>query len=353
MAQRSSVPRYQLFVGVDIAATTFTVSWLRADGAPSAAQTFPQTPAGFTAVQHLLQTTGVTPATTRVVLEATRSYWVALAVALHQAGDAVSLVNPAKVHNYAKSLPRRGKSDPLDAQLLAQFAAERQPDLWTPPPTIYHELRQRLVARDGLLEMPGTPRVQARNQRPALQQWPVVVPAVQQQIEHLIAEVAAQIALLDAAIARVLVDSAWAVSAERLHSIPGIGLLTAAWILVATVNFSTCASAEAAVCYAGLNPLPRDSGSSIRGRPQIGHGGNGRLRTALYMATLSAAQHHPVIKTFYTRLRAAGKPMKGARCAAARKLLHLAFAVVTKEQRFDPAYQKLPCSTASKLRRAA
>jgi hypothetical protein len=56
------------------------------------------------------------------------------------------------------------------------------------------------------------------------------------------------------------------------------------------------------------------------------------------MATLSASRHNPVIKPFYAHLRAAGKPMKVARCAAARKLLHLAWAVVSKDQNFDPNY---------------
>jgi transposase len=70
----------------------------------------------------------------------------------------------------------------------------------------------------------------------------------------------------------------------------------------------------------------------------IGQTGNARLRRALYLATLSAAQHNPIIKAFYERLRAAGKPMKVARCAAARKLLHLAFAVAKHDQPFDPLY---------------
>src|SRR5213594_1516231 len=87
-----------------------------------------------------------------------------------------------------------------------------------------------------------------------------------------------------------------------------------------------------------LVPLAHESGSSVRGRAQIGHGGQGRLRTALYLATLTAARFNPIIKAYYERLRAAGKPMKVARCAAARKLLHLAWAVVTKRQPFDPTY---------------
>ena len=270
-----------------------------------------------------------------MVLEATSSYWVALAVTLYAAGYRVSVVNPAKVHYYAQSLPRRSKTDQLDAQLLGQFAAERRPELWTPPPGIYHELRQRLVARDGLRAM----QVQAKNQLHALRQWPVVVPAVQEQMESVIATLEEQIRALDLATADVLAASAWAGSALRLQSIPGVGLLTAAWILVATVHFATCPTPETAAGYAGLNPLDYCSGTSIRGRPTHGHGGNARLRTALYMATLSAAQHNPVIKAFYTRLRQAGKAPKVARCAAARKLLCIAWAVVTKQQAFDPAYR--------------
>jgi transposase len=77
----------------------------------------------------------------------------------------------------------------------------------------------------------------------------------------------------------------------------------------------------------------------VRGWRHIGGGGNSRLRTALYMASLSALRINPVIKCFYERLRASGKPHKVAHCAAARKLLHLAWAVVTKAQPFDPAYQ--------------
>jgi transposase len=72
---------------------------------------------------------------------------------------------------------------------------------------------------------------------------------------------------------------------------------------------------------------------------QIGHGGNRRLRTALYLATLSAARHNPVIRAFYQRLCAAGKPKKAARYAAARKLLQLSWAVVKQQRPFDPAYQ--------------
>lgn len=89
-----------------------------------------------------------------------------------------------------------------------------------------------------------------------------------------------------------------------------------------------------------LAPLPRESGTSLRGRPRLGHGGHRRLRTALFLATLSAARYNPTIKVYYDRLRAAGKPSKVARCAAARKLLQLARAVVIHKQAYDPHYHR-------------
>ena len=327
-------PSERLFVGVDIAATSFAAAWSVNGAPPQRARTFAQTPDGFAAFQAALATTGVETAQILIVLEATGSYWITLAVTLHQAGYVVSIGNPAQVHACAGSLPRRAKTDLLDAQLLTQFAAERQPPGWTPPAQVYHELRQRLLVRDGLLTM----RQQARNQRHALHQWPVQIAGALDQLDAVIADLDRRSATLDAELTIVLRDGAWAQSAALLRSITGIGLVTTAWLLVATLNFEACASAERAAAYAGLVPLAHESGTSVRGRAQIGHSGHARLRTALYMATLSAARRNPVIRAQYERLRAAGKPPKVARCAAARKLLHLAYAVATKGEPFNPHY---------------
>ena len=327
---------YQLYVGVDVAAETFVAAWLAPGGKPSAPVTGEQTPAGFAALQRRLRATGSPPAATLIVMEATGNYWVALAVALHEAGYRVAVVNPRQAHHFAKAQLRRAKTDALDARDLAQLAAALRPAPWSPPPAVYHEVRQRLVARDGLLAM----RTQARNQRHALLQWPVVVEAVRQHLDELIADLDRRVDALEAEIAAVLRDSVWAESLVCLTSAPGIGLVTAAWLLVSTLNFALCAGPEALTAYVGLAPVPRESGRTIRGRRAIGHDGNGRLRTALYMATLSAARYNPAIKAFYQRLRAAGKPKKVARCAAARKLLHQACALGSKLQRFDPDHKQ-------------
>ncbi len=175
-------------------------------------------------------------------------------------------------------------------------------------------------------------RQQVRKQLHALIQGPLVIANVRARMEILIATLDGQIAEVEAELAAVVAqDTGWTAAIRRLQRIPGVGLLTAAWLVVGTLSFTLCATAEQATASAGLAPMPRESGSSLRGRATIGRGGNGRLRTPLYMATLSAAQHNPAINACYRRSRDAGKPPKVARCAAARKLLHLVWAIGTKQ----------------------
>lgn len=320
---------YTGFVGVDIAAKTFTATWTPSD--PPRPRSFAQTTNGYQAFDQQLRAAFPDSTTVLVVMEATGSYWIALAVFLHDHGYHVAVINPAQIAHFSKSLPRRPKTDPHDSLLLCQFAQERQPTCWTPPPAVYHELRQRLVARDALMEM----RQQARNQRHALEQWPVHIAAVLTQFTAVIADFDTRIADLDRAIAQVLADGAWAASAALLASIPGLGPTTSAWLLVATLNFALCPTPEAAAAYAGLAPMAHESGTSVRGGAHLGRGGHRRLRTAVYMATLSAARYNPVIRPFFLRLQAKGKPFKVAHCAAARKLVTLAWAVVIKGRPFD------------------
>lgn len=330
-----AVGTYELFVGIDIAATTAEIAIQRPGAKASRSFTIDQTPEGFNRLVHKLQAAGKEPSHVLVVMEATGSYWISLATRLVHDGFQVSVINPSQAHHFAKALLKRAKTDAIDAQTLAQLAIVLQPEPWMPPPQIYYELQQRLAQRDDLLNL----RQQVRNQLHALEQYPEVIASVRTRMESLLSILQSQIDEIEVEIAAALnQDSAWATAAERLQSIKGIGWVTAAWTLVTTLNFTTCETVDSLTAYAGLAPMPRQSGSSVWHRPSIGHSGNGRLRTAFYMATLTAARLNPVIKPFYNRLREAGKPEKVARCAAARKLLHIAWAVVKKDQPFDPNY---------------
>ena len=240
---------------------------------------------------------------------------------------------------------------------LAEFAQTMQPKRWTPPPQFYQELRQRISQRDSLLKFHN----QLENQLLALSVNPVIIESAHNQLEALRTTLLSQIEQMDQELKELLKlelhqqgldqpleeddqthssqEQQWKKNIALLRTIPGIGPLTACWLVVTTLNFTTCGSPEALVHYAGLAPLEYSSGTSIRGRPQIGHSGNGRLRTLLYMGTLTAARYNPSIKVFYQRLREdKHKPVKVARCACARKMLHLAFAIIKSGQPYQKDY---------------
>ena len=335
-AERSS-DSYKLFVGIDIAAETASVAILSQDGIAGAEFTIEQTPSGMKRLKRELLATKKKAGHVLVVMEATGNYWMRLATSLFGAGFAVSIVNPTQACHFAQAILKRAKTDAIDARMLAQYARILQPQPWAPAPPIYEELLQRLSERDNLVQM----RQQVRNQLHALRHRPDVICAVEQRMGQLLVTFQAQIETIEGEIKSLMQQGhAWAIAAQLLQSIPGVGAITAAWLLVATHNFTSCESPEQLAAYAGLAPYPHQSGTSVHHRSSIGHTGHARLRRALYLATLSATRYNPFIKKFYDRLRVQGKPMKVARCAAARKLIHLAWAVVMKQTPFAPDYQQ-------------
>lgn len=328
-------PNYHFFAGVDIAARTYTIATCYRDENPTKARTLPQTPEGYADLKGLLLKSGHNPDQILVVMEATGTYWIELATYLEGANFAVSVINPKQAHDFAGAIGLKPKNDQLDAQTLSRLAATLQPARWTPPPQIYRELYQRLTHRASLLEA----RQQFKNQLHALS-VARPVEGVVTSLENLIETLTTRIKQVDEEIKDLSkLDKDWATSISLLQTISGIGRLTACWLVVVSLNFTTCTSAELLTLYAGLAPIERSSGTSVRGRPMIGHGGHGALRAMLYMAAGSAMRFNPVIKAYSTRLREKrGKAYKEARCAAARKLIHLSFAIVKSGKAFDPAY---------------
>ena len=243
-----SLAHDRLFVGIDVAATTCAVSWMRPNAPPRRAITIRQTPAGFADLQRQLLAIEPAPHAVLIVMEATGTYWMRLATSLSAAGFAVAVINPAQAHDFAKALLKRSKTDAIDAQTLTELGARLQPQCWTPPPQVFTELQQRLVHRDGLVAA----RTQFRNQLHALVQQPVVIASVQTRLETLITTLDEEIAAVEQEIAAALQqEDAWAAAAARLATVTGLGTLTIAWILTTTMNFSLTVTPEAAANYAG------------------------------------------------------------------------------------------------------
>jgi transposase len=324
---------YDLFVGIDIAATSAAVAWQQSATAQPGRLDIQQQPDDYARLAQRLADLAA-PHRTLVVMEATGTYWQPLAFDFHQRGFIVSVVNPAQPRHFARLCLQRAKTDALDARLLAEFARRMQPQPWTPPPPIAEHLAHRLALREDFLAC----QLQQRNRLHALQHCPHADPALSQRLRQHHAFLQHQISQLTREIRSLLLsDPDWAIPARHLLSIPGIGILTAAWLLVATHAFTRCQSPEQAVAFAGLAPHACESGASRRGHRHVG-GGHAALRRVLYMAAGVAARFNPILKPVYQRLLAHGKLKKVARIAVARKLVHLAWALVKHDCDFDPAF---------------
>jgi len=320
-----------LFVGADIAAETIQIDWYDEATGHSAQLSLRQQRGDFA---HLIQDLirQAVPSDIHVVMEATGNYWMSFADVLHQAGLRVSVLNPSQAKHFAQARLQRTKTDRADATLLREYGRVMQPDEWTPPPPICQQLQQYLNRRDDLIQM----RTAEHNRLHALQRHACPQPDLLAQLSEHIATLKAHIRHLEQTIqALLLSDHDWAQATRRLRTLKGLGYLTIARILTSTHAFARCTCPEEAVAFAGLAPHPRESGKWT-GKRSVGGGGQAALRQALYMAALSAARFNPRLRVFYQHLLQRGKLEKVALCAVARKLLHIAWALVVKQRDFDP-----------------
>jgi transposase len=264
-------------------------------------------------------------------MEATGPYSEAPAAHLAGAGRHVSVVNPARVKYAGLARGRGNKTDKADARLIAEYAAREAPPAWRPPPPEVREL-QALVRRiDELTE--AAAREKGRLASPAL------TAAVRKSVTRVVRLLEREAARLRAA-ADELVAAAPALRAGRdlLESIPGVGRQTATVILAELPAVDRLPSAQSAAAYCGLAPREFASGASVRKKTRLSKAGNPRLRKALFLPTQTAVRFNPLLKGFFARLVAAGKPKMQAIGACMRKLVMIAYGVLKNRRPFDPAW---------------
>lgn len=303
------------YVGIDISKNDFHAC-LR-EGTATARQTFANNASGFDRFQRWVKNRKVE--SLHVCMEATGAYWLGLALNLHQANIATSVVNPARIKNFARSQLRRTKTDSVDAEIIADFCRTQSPSLWTPPAAEILELRALLTYREHLI----SERIRIRQIVATVHGAQIIEASTADHIAMLgkkIKEVAAQLRAL-------LKQSPLQEQAGRLQTIPGIGWLTAAAIL-AHLPFEQLRNSKAAAAYAGLCPAERLSGTSVHGRPYLSKTGNADLRRALYMPAMSAARGSSRVAAFADRLKARGKNGKVVLAAVMRKLVTIAYAIL-------------------------
>jgi transposase len=315
-------------LGIDIGKTKFHVTLLFPDGTRRR-KACANSPAGCTELLAWLARHGA--GRVHACLEATGTYGELLATVLVDVGHQVSLLNPAIIHHYAKSRLSRAKTDAVDADLIAAYAAKEHPPPWTPLPRDVRELQALVRRLDALLGMQTDERNRA--------QAGALIPAVAESIEAVLDHLEAQIASVRQQI-REHMDQHPGLRAQRdlLTTIPGIGEATAA-LLVAELFHKPFTSARQAAAFAGVVPRPNDSGI-YQGRRVMSKLGSGRLRKGLYFPAIAAIRFNPSLQPLAQRLRRDGKPPLLIIGAAMRKLIHLAFGVLKSGRAYDPELAK-------------
>ena len=261
-----------------------------------------------------------------IVFEATGGYEVPLAATLASAGLPVAVVNPRQIRHYGHAVGQLAKTDRLDARLIARFAEAVRPAPRAVPDEQARGLGELIARRRQLVEMLGAERNRRRLVRDR---------RVQRQLDTHIAWLEEALRRLDHDLTTLIrATPAWRETDDLLRSAGGIGPVNS-HTLIADLPELGRLDRRRIAALVGVAPFARDSGE-FRGLRMI-RGGRPHIRQVLYMATLAAIKCNPVIRTFYLRLVAAGRPRKVALTAAMRKLLTILNAMVRDRRPWQPA----------------
>jgi len=274
-------------------------------------------PAGHAQIVEVLKRAGPS----RIVLEATGGYERIIVAELSAAGLPVVVINPRQVRDFAKATGRLAKTDAIDAKVLALFAVAIQPPLRPLDDQQTQAFSELLTRRRQLVQMrvsESNRLAQARDRR------------VGKSIKKVIALLNRQIVSIDDEIDRHIQSCPiWKEKQELLLAVEGIGPTTARTLLAELPELGA-ASRQQIAALAGVAPFNRDSGRA-RGQRTIA-GGRASVRSVLYMATLVATMHNPVIRNHYQHLLAGGKRKKVALVACMRKLLTILNAILREKK---------------------
>jgi transposase len=262
----------------------------------------------------------------RVVLEATGGYEACAVAVLADAGLPVVVANPAHVRSFARALGQLAKTDAADARVIALYAQRIRPEIRPLADGRQRELRETMARRRQLLGM-----VVMENNRSEKTACPRVKASVERVLEALHGELEELRVQLDALVLRC---PEWQEREDLLRTVPGVGPVVARTLVAHMPELGTLDRGKIAA-LAGLAPVARDSGKK-RGQRSI-WGGRAAVRSALYMAAVTAVRCNAPIKAMYKRLLDAGKPGKLAIVACARKLLTILNAMVRHHKTWSTA----------------
>ena len=270
------------------------------------------------------------------VLESSGPYYLRLAFLIKSKGGDVRVENPICIKRFIQMNLERNKNDQKDARWIYHYAKSREVRAWQLPSKLQLECQQLM----GAMELYKHQLVMLQNQLHSLEQVPLQCRLVIKSLKDTIAVIEAEIEHLDQKLQQRL--QKWQGAQVRsLTSIPGLGKRAVALLIIYTDGFTKIQNHRQLIALAGMAPREYTSGTSIRGKKGICKMGNGRLRSVLYMCSLSAIRHNKACKDLYDRLKTKGKAGKMALIAVCNKLLKQAFAVATKGTLYQPNYSSL------------
>lgn len=322
-----------LYVGVDVGAMAV---WAAVAG--RRAKSFAHTAVGIRSL-HRWAVRQAAGTRVHLCMEATGVYSQQVAMRLVDLPETeVSIINPACIKAYAAMELRRSKTDPVDAEIIRRYAVSQQPPAWHPAPKVIRQLRALVAQADALQDdlQQWRNRAHAQGYTPDV---PAAVKKTQRAIERTLER---EIAKITAAIDHLCAtDPTLAQQVMLLESIKGVGRKSAVRLLAYGHEWLTERSPKALVAHAGLAPHHYQSGSSVRGKSRIDKRGNRHLRKTLYMPALVGIVRNPLLRDFYQRLCANGKPKKVALVACMKKLLLIARSMLIHKTIFNPNHQHL------------
>lgn len=328
------------FVGLDIAAETFaaaigTTPWkLLVPGTE-----FSNTPDGFSVFLNWLRQSQCATAESVVCMEATGVYGEALAYFLVAQDYRVAIEPPLKVKRAFH--PSGPKTDAVDSQQIAEYACRYQDELvfWQPPSELIQQLQVLLSTREQLVEQ----SVAQQNALKALRRKVLRMPFAEQVHTEMIAAIKTQIKTVEREMRRLIDQHP---TARRLVSvlltIPGVGLLLAAHILVLTQCAQRSFTAAQLAAHLGIAPFEHRSGTSVYARPTSRHYGPSQPRKLLHLAARSVTTHNEPFRIYYERKLAEGKAKKLVLNNVANKLLKVICAVLETQTAYDPNHRASP-----------
>lgn len=307
------------FVGIDIAKADFVVACRPEETSWTATNDL----AGIAAAVGRMRAL----APTLIVLEATGGYETALVAAFAAAALPVVVANPRQVRDFAKATGQLAKTDHVDAQLLALFAERVHPTPRPLPDAALQQLDALMTRRRQLLDMATAERNRLEHAAAPIRR------DISQHLRWLERRVAAVDRDLDDTIQK---SPVWRAKEDLLRTAPGVGPVVSRTLLADLPELGQLNRKQIAALV-GVAPFARDSGT-LRGK-RVVWGGRAAVRAVLYMGALVAARRNPVIRAFYRRLVAAGKPKKVALIACMRKLLTILNAMMRTNTRWQRTCQ--------------